>query len=112
MSKTATATTTLQAAIAEITGKTPQSTEVEYLERRLASLKKRKSNGRKAATRYSESTIVLSVSMHGAAKNATIEIAGGEKIGISELVRRAVAEYAARRGYKPNLVATLMGGDS
>lgn len=72
---------------------TPTATEI----------KRRKADGKRAADRYSDHTVVLSVSMHGATKDATLRIAGGESIGVSELVRRAVAEYARARGYNNEL---------
>ncbi len=97
-------TAIMREAIAKITGKIPQSTDPDYLKRKLEGLKKRKTNGVKAADRYSDSSTVLSVSMHGAAKDATVRIAGGEQCGISELVRRALSEYAAKRGYNDELV--------
>lgn len=93
----------MREAIAKMTGKRPQSTDPEYLKRKLEELKKRKTNGSKAADRYSDSSTVLSVSMHGAAKDATVRIAGGEQCGVSELVRRALSEYAAKRGYADEL---------
>ncbi len=90
---------TMKLEIAKLTGRQPASLDETYLSRRLASLKQRKVAGKKAVDRYNDSTTVLSVSMPGAAKDATIRIAGGEQVGVSELVRRAVAEYAQKRGY-------------
>lgn len=89
----------LRAAIRKITGRAPVSHDVDYLEKRLGDLRRRDRDGRDAADRYMDSTTVLSISMHGAAKDATTRIAGGETLGVSELVRRALKEYAEKHGY-------------
>lgn len=89
----------LRDGIHEITGRYPVSEDREYLERRLAELEKRHDDGEAAGDRYKDSTTVLSVSMRGAAKDATIRIAGGEKVSVSELVRRSLAMYASKYGY-------------
>lgn len=102
--------------IAGLTGKTPKSRDLDYLARKLAELRKRRRDASKAEDRHAERSTddpseVLSVSMPRSAKLATIRIAGGELVGVSELVRRAVGEYAAKRGYKAELV-NFDGGES
>lgn len=98
----------LQAAITKITGKATTSEDLEYLTRRHAHLLKNpprvRARGRRG-DRYGATTTVLAVSMHGAAKDATKRIAAGEQLagGVSELVRVAVSEYAAKRGYDKEL---------
>lgn len=89
--------------IAKLTGLEPKSLDEAYLARRLAALRQRKTDGRKAEKRYGDASVVVAVSMHAAIKDAIVRIAGGEKVGVSELVRLAVAEYAQKRGYKNEL---------
>ncbi len=95
----------LRASIAKHTGKIPKSEDVDYLARRLASLNKRKRSANQAEGRHADKSTtddpseVLSVSMPGTVKLAVIRIAGGEQMGVSQLVRRALGEYASRRGY-------------
>lgn len=86
----------LRAAIRKFTGRAPVSSDPEYLEQRLSDLRARQRDGAAAET---EAWVVLSVSMHVAGKGAVTRIAGSEGIGVSELVRRALAEYAANHGH-------------
>jgi hypothetical protein len=42
----------------------------------------------------------ISVSMHVNTREAVARIADKESVGVSELFRRALAEYAAKHGYQ------------
>lgn len=90
---------TLRKSIAKITGRMPVSTDRTYLERRLADLQKVVEAGGNARVEYAEPTGVISVSMPLSIKKATIAIAKRDGVGVSELVRRALAAYARENGY-------------
>lgn len=95
----------LREEIAKISTIRPTSTDLAYLTRRLADLKRQKSKPkRRRAPTSDEPNVVTSVSMPRAAQAATLRIADGEKLGRSDLIRRALAEYAAKHGYKAEIV--------
>lgn len=85
----------LRAAIREHTGRAPQSKDPEFLKQRLADLR-----AARDASSTVDKSVVVPVSMHGRARDAAKRIADREGGGLSALVRRALAEFADRHGYK------------
>lgn len=59
-----------------------------------------KSTDRTDAKRFRDSTTIVSVSMHGSAKLALARIAEADGLGVSELVRLALTEYASKHGHR------------
>lgn len=86
----------MRKAISALTGRPCVSKDSRHLRRRLADLQKMNAAGKTAQ----DATTVVSVSMHGKAKAAASRIAGKEGIGVSELFRRALSEWAAANGYR------------
>lgn len=95
----------LRSEIAKLTGRTPVSTNETYLTRRLADLR-----SSPPAPRSPSDAPVISVSVSAAAREAIIAIAAEELIGVSELVRRAIGEYARRRGHQDLASAIEVSG--
>lgn len=96
----------LKAKIEEHTGRVPVTNDHDKLTAKLAELEQRKADGRAAERDYASSadpTVILTVSMHKSAKAATVRIAGGERMPVSQLVRTALHEFAQKRGYKDEL---------
>lgn len=91
--------TEMRSEIRSITGRLPISRDPEFLASRLADLKKRERDSASAVEKYAEPWSNMSISMHVSARDATRRIAGGESVGVSELVRRAMREYAIKHGY-------------
>lgn len=89
----------LQVAIARVTGRNPVSGDLEYLRRRLADLSRRISAG-EDVHRVSDMAVVTSVSMSPEARAAVGRIMERKQCGMSELVRRALAEWAARNSFR------------
>lgn len=94
----------LRAAIREHTGRAPQSKDVDFLRQRLKDLR-----AARDASSTDDKTVVVSISMHGRARSAMSRMAELEGCGSSELVRRALAEYGERHGYKSESAA--FGGE-
>lgn len=86
----------MRAAISAMTGRPCVSKDAAHLRRRLADLRKNQDAGKAAQ----DATTVMSVSMHGKAKSAAKRIAESEGLGVSELIRNALAEWAANNGHK------------
>lgn len=84
----------LQKEIAKLTGRVPVSTNRRYLEQRLHMLQQRAEDGHSDVADPSPS-VVMSISMPSSVKDALAAMADRERIPISRLVRRALAEYAA-----------------
>lgn len=95
----------LRSEIAKLTGRTPVSTNEMYLTRRLADLR-----SSPPAPRSPSDAPVISVSVSAAAREAIHAIAAAELLGVSELVRRAIGEYARRRGHPDLASAIEVGG--
>lgn len=88
------------------TGRRPVSNDPEYLATRLADLDRRRVDSdaaEKEMVTTADPTVVMTISMHQSTKAATVRIAGGERMNISELVRVALREFAQKRGYKDEL---------
>lgn len=92
----------MRTAIAALTGKPCVSKNETHLRKRLDELLKLQAAGRHAG----DTTTVVSISMHGRAKDAAARIAKAEtakrdrSVGVSEIVREALASWAASNGYK------------
>lgn len=86
----------MRTAIAALTGRPCVSKNATHLRKRLDDLR----SNQAAAKKAQGTTTVVSISMHGRAKAAAVRIAHGEGIGVSELVRKALADYAQRNGHK------------
>ena len=89
----------LHAAIQKLTGRVPVSTDPRYLRERLAALKARKQAGEQLKHR-DDPAAPMSVSLPLSARKALSKILDSEKLGVSELARRAFALWAAENGYK------------
>lgn len=89
---------TLQAQISRLTGRVPVSRNVEYLQRRLADLRKKEADGEPTAAPSSAPAVPTSVSMTVAARDALGRMADAQRIDRSSLVRAALSEYAQRHG--------------
>jgi cell division septum initiation protein DivIVA len=99
----------LRATITKMTGRTPVSRDPRYLEQRLASLEKRKAAG-EDIRRKPPGTSVISASMPVEAGKAFDRIVEREKVGASDIVRRALAYWAAGNGYAAE--ARALGADA
>jgi hypothetical protein len=89
----------LRTAITKLTGKTPTSEDPRYLRDRLAELKARKDAGEDVKHKTITHS-VFSISMPVEMRQAIDRIVEREKIGASELARRALALWAEENGYK------------
>jgi HEPN domain-containing protein len=89
----------LKVAIAKITGREPVSRDLRYLRDRIKDLKEMKREGAPVAAELPRGQVVMSISMHGEAKDAAVALAQAQKLGFSALVRAALAEYARTRGF-------------
>lgn len=84
--------------IAALTGKRPTSRDPRHLRNRLADLEARVAAGEDV--RRVTGSVVRSISLPTAAGTAFDRILAREGVSASELVRRALASWAARHGYK------------
>jgi hypothetical protein len=90
----------LRAAIAALQGRPTASENREYLERRLADLEQLQKEG-KLRTRHSESAVPMSFSLPASAPEAISRIVEREKLANrSDLIKRALAEWCERHGYR------------
>ncbi len=100
----------LRKKISALTGKTPDSEDPRYLAQRLAFYEKQRAAGIDVSRRKT-GTSVFSISMPTDAGIAVERILQREKIGASDLGRRALAEWAANNGYKAE-AETIYSTDS
>lgn len=99
----------LKKEIEALTGRVPVSSDPRYLAQRLSDLEKRKEAGEDVTHRDGEPQSVMSISMTVTARDAVESIIDREKIGKSELARRAFALWAEQNGYRKE--AAAIGGD-
>ncbi len=97
----------LRDAIEKITNRRPVSNDPRYLSQRLADLRARAQSGEDIKHRDDPSS-VISISMPLAAREAFGRIMKDEKVGASELVRRALACWGKSEGHA-KLVDALGG---
>lgn len=94
----------LKKQIAKLTGRAPVSTDPKYLRQRLADLEAKVAAG--ASVRHRNvGSVVTSISLPAAGHRAMERILEREKIGGSELMRRALAYWASENGYVPEAIA-------
>lgn len=101
----------LRAHIAKLTGRLPVSRNASYLTRKLDELREQKKNGETVKRHHAEPSVVMSISMPHPAKEAVARIADKERIGVSDLVRRALGEWAESHGYDAEVEHLLLGDD-
>lgn len=94
----------LKKQIAKLTGRAPVSTDPKYLRQRLSDLEAKVAAGESVRHR-NVGSVVTSVSLPAAGHKAMERILEREKIGASELVRRALTFWASENGYIPEAVA-------
>jgi hypothetical protein len=113
MSKETNALATLRKQIAKLTGRLPrEGASVEYLERRLADLRKQQANGEEVKRHHSEPTVVTTVSMPAPAKDALVRMADAKQMTVSELARTAIGEWAERHGHKVEAAHFLLSEEA
>jgi len=89
----------LKSTIGAMTGRVPSSSDPRYLRQRLHELQVKRAAG--DDIRHKSSPIaVMSVSMPVTARDALDRILKKERCGASDLVRRALASWAIRYGYR------------
>lgn len=89
----------LKQQIEAITRRPVVSNDLRYLEKRLEDLKARKANGEEVRRRPSQGATNMSISMPEDAREAMFFLMDKEHLGASQLVRRALGEFAKRHGY-------------
>lgn len=103
--------TELKAAISKLTGRVPASNDPRYLVDRLRDLRERKESGENLKHKTSgDPPSIFSVSMPTSARSALDAIVKKEKVGISEIVRRALSYWGNSHGYRDE--ASVIGGDA
>ena len=90
----------LRIAISRLTGRLPVSMNRRYLEQRLSDLKKRKDAGEDVHHDNGEPSAPISLSMTRLVRDMLARLADDAKVSASEIVRRALVEYARTHGRK------------
>src|ERR1051325_4571895 len=94
----------LKKAIAKLTGRQPVSSDPKYLRQRLSDLQAKIEAGEDLKHR-NVGSFVTSISLPAAGHKALERILEREKIGASELARRALAFWASENGYAAEAAA-------
>ncbi len=99
----------VSAAIERLTGRRPISRNLRYLTNRLADLRAEDDAGHDVRRKAGMGSQIMSLSMPKVASETLERILRTERIGASELIRRALASWAKENGYEDDAAAFTIG---
>jgi radical SAM superfamily enzyme YgiQ (UPF0313 family) len=99
----------LREEIRKLTNRIPTSQDATYLTNRLADLKAAKKAGEDVKKHYAQPNSILNASMPASCRAAVKRMAEDDGIGVSELVRLALGEYAKKHGHTKAVAAFFPG---